>query len=87
MVTQVKVTSQYQFPQAELSAMAYNMAQLIQDIDKLDNFRKSMMGEPKQLRDITLFYDKLYPDLHITRQNACGPGVSLYLLHEDTAHP
>lgn len=48
-VTQVEVTKQYQFLQAELSVLADNMAKLIQDIGKLDTYKKSMMGELKHL--------------------------------------
>ena len=52
-VTQVEVTNQ--FPLAELSTMADNKAKLIQDIDMLNNYGKSMNGE---LHNIRLFYDK-----------------------------
>ena len=50
--------------------MADNMATLIHDINKLDCYSKSKMEELKRLRDITLFYDKLYPELRIAGQNS-----------------
>ena len=49
---------------AELTAMTDSMGKLIRDIDKLDGYRITMMEELKQLRDITLYYDKLYLELH-----------------------
>ena len=39
---------------------------MIQDIDKLDGHRRNMMEELKVLRDITLFYNERYPELHVT---------------------
>ena len=54
--------------------MADNMGQL-RDIDKLDSYRWSMMDQLKHLRDITLFYDKLHPELHITQENSATIAV------------
>ena len=42
-------------------AMTGRMGQLIKDIDKLVGYKGTMMEE---MRDITLFYDRLYPELH-----------------------
>ena len=65
----VTVDGDYKFPQVELSAMADNMGKLIQDIDKLDRYQTIMMEELKHLRDITLFHDRLHPELHVTTKN------------------
>ena len=51
----VTVDGDYKFPQVELSAMADNMGRMIQDIDKLDRYRTTMMEELKHLRDIVRF--------------------------------
>ena len=61
-VTSVSVDASYNFPQTELTAMSNNIAQLIQDIDRLDLHRRNMMEELKDLRDITLFYNKRHPE-------------------------
>ena len=44
-------------------AMSSNIAQLIQDIDRLDLHRRNMMEELKVLRNITLFYHERHPEL------------------------
>ena len=68
MVTPCKVTTNYKFPNSDLSAKADNMGKLINEIDSLDVYRRSLMDElVHQLRDITLFYDRLYPELHIIK--------------------
>ena len=41
------------------------MKKLINEIDSLDIYRRGLMDKLHQLRDITLFYDRLYPELHI----------------------
>ena len=51
-------------PRTELTAMTDSMGKLIQDIDKLDGYRRTMMEELKHLRVITLYYNRLYPELH-----------------------
>ena len=56
MVTSVSVDASYEFPCTELTAMSSNIAQLIQDIDRLDIHQRNMIEELKVLRDITLFY-------------------------------
>ena len=43
--------------------MPENMGKLIDEIDSLDVYRDKL----HQLRDITLFYDRLYPELHIVQ--------------------
>ena len=58
MVTSVPVDGSYDFPRTELMAMSSNM----QDIDRLDLHRRNMMEELKDLRDITLFYNKRHPE-------------------------
>ena len=45
--------------------MSRNIAQLIQDIDRLD--QRNMMEELKVLRDITLFYQERHPELRWRR--------------------
>ena len=44
--------------------MMDGMRKLIQDIDKLDSYRRTIMEELKHLQDITLYYDRLHPELH-----------------------
>ena len=62
-MTSVPVDASYDFPRTELMAMSSNIAQLIQDIDRLDLHRRNMMEELKVLRDITLFYNERHPEL------------------------
>ena len=63
MVTCVPVEESYDFPRTELTAMAGNIARLIEDINRLDINRRNMMEEFKVLRDVTLFYNKQHPEL------------------------
>ena len=56
-VTPCKVTTAYKFPNTELEAMADNMGKLINEIENLDVYRRDLMDELHQLRDIKLFYD------------------------------
>ena len=65
MVTSIPVDASYEFPRTELTAMSRNIAQLIQDIDRLD--QRNMMEELKVLRDITLFYQERHPELRWRR--------------------
>ena len=62
-MTSVPVDASYDFPRTELMAMSSNIAQLIQDIDRLDLHRRNMMEELKLLKDIKLFYNKRHPEL------------------------
>ena len=62
-VTSVPVDASYDFPHTELTAMSNNIAQLIEDIDRLDLHRHNMMEELKVLRDVTLFYNEQHPEL------------------------
>ena len=64
--------------------MADNMGQLIKDIDKLDGYRKLMMTELKHLRDITMFYVRLYPELHITYKNSTALEDAKYNTSKET---
>lgn len=41
------------------------MGKLIDEIDSLDVYWRRLMDELHQHRDITLFFDCLYPELHI----------------------
>ena len=43
--------------------MTYNIAGLIDDIDRMDNYRRHMMEELQVLRDVTLFYNEWHPEL------------------------
>ena len=63
MVTKVPVDKSYNFPRTELEAMTYNIAGLIDDIDRMDNYRRHMMEELQVLRDVTLFYNERHPEL------------------------
>ena len=53
----------YNFPRTELAAMTTNIAGLIDDIDRLDTYRRNMMEELQVLRDVTLFYNERHPEL------------------------
>ena len=53
----------YNFPRTELAAMTTNIAGLIDDIDRLDRYRRNMMEELQVLRDVTLFYNERHPEL------------------------
>ena len=50
MVTRVPVDDNYNFPRTELAAMTTNIAGLIDDIDRLDRYRRNMMEELQVLR-------------------------------------
>ena len=63
MVTTVPVDKDYNFPRTELEAMTYEMADMIRDIGRMDDYRRNMMDELKVLRDVTLFYNERYPEL------------------------
>ena len=63
MVTGIPVDASYEFPRTELTAMSSIIAQLMQDIDRLDIHRRNMMEELKVPRDITLFYHERHPEL------------------------
>ena len=64
MVTTVPVNKDYNFPRTELEAMTYEMADMIRDIGRMDDYRRNMMDELKVLRDVTLFYNERYPEFH-----------------------
>ena len=55
-------------------AMSSNIAQLIQDIDRLDLHRQNMMEELKVLRDITLFYHERHPKLRAAEAPTAAEG-------------
>ena len=71
-MTSVPVDASYDFPRTELMAMSSNIAQLIQDIDRLDLHRRNMMEELKVLRDITLFYNERHPELRAAEDQQDG---------------
>ena len=62
-VTTVPVDKNYNFPRTELEAMTYEIAGMIEDIGRMDDYRRNMMDELKVLRDVTLFYNERYPEL------------------------
>ena len=62
-VTTVPVDKNYNFPKTELEAMTYEIAGMIEDIGRMDDYRRNMMDELKVLRDVTLFYNERYPEL------------------------
>ena len=63
MVTHFPVDASYDFLHTELAAMSGNIAKLIEDIERLDLHRRSMMEELKVLRDVTLYYNEQHPEL------------------------
>ena len=62
-VTKVPVDKHYNFPRTELEAMTYVIAGLIEDIGRMDDYRRHMMDELQVLRDVTLFYNERHPEL------------------------
>ena len=60
MVTKVPVDKNYNFPRTELEAMTYEIAGLIEDIDRMDTYRRHMMDELQMLRDVTLFLSLIH---------------------------
>ena len=70
-MTTVPVDKNYNFPRTELEAMTYEIAGMIEDIGRMDDYRRNMMDELKVLRDVTLFYNERYPELRSAVRRSC----------------
>ena len=67
--------------------MTYEMADMIRDIGRMDDYRRSMMDELKLLRDVTLFYNERYPELRSAARNRAEDADDKGNTGSDTSKP